>query len=196
MVGRPAVSRRVKRSLYWGFFCLDQKSAALTILITARCTQAHHLAPAILAAVHISVQMKFLVATGAELIDELFRLTTEWADAHPEEFERVAADDSDGLVSYIVHDSFDQVLETLERIKQDVTMVLHRDDHSSGELAFHASPHLLELVENAAKMLHVWGLEVEAAGEAIREAATAHTGRQIARPGDGSRPFFSSAADD
>jgi hypothetical protein len=32
-------------------------------------------------------------------------------------------------------------------------------------------------------MFHAMGMQAEAAGEAIREAATAFTGRQIVRPG-------------
>jgi hypothetical protein len=131
---------------------------------------------------------------GAELIDELFTLTTGWANAHPEQFERASVEDFDDLISYVVHDEFDQVMETLKRVELDVTKVLQGDDYSGGELAFHAPPHLLELIENAAKMLHVWSLQIEAAEEAI-SAATAFTGHQIERPGDGSRPFFPSADD-
>ena len=92
------------------------------------------------------------------------------------------AEEFDGLISFIVHDSFDQVQETLQRIEQDVTEVLEGNDYS-GEFARQAPPQLRELVENTVKMLHVTGLQLDAAGEAIRKAATARTGRQIVRPG-------------
>jgi hypothetical protein len=118
-----------------------------------------------------------------ELIDEMLTLTTAWADAHPEVFEEVAAGDFDDLVSYIIFDSFDQVRTTLKRIERDIAKVLQGDDYSSGELAFHAPPQLLELIENAVKMLHVWGVQAEATADAIHAAATAHTGRQVMAPG-------------
>jgi hypothetical protein len=127
------------------------------------------------------------------LVDEILTLATEWADAHPEEFERVAADDFDDTIGYIVYDSFDQVLEALNTIEQDLTTDL-AGDNDIGEFELQAPAQLWELVENAAKMLHVMGLQVEAAGEPIREAATAYTGRQIMRPGD-RRPFFRSGND-
>jgi hypothetical protein len=106
------------------------------------------------------------------------------------------AEEFDGLISYIVHDSFDQVQETLQRIEQDVTRVLKGNDYS-GEFERQAPPQLRELVENTVKMLHVMGLQLDAAGEAIREAATAHTGRRIERPGGPeSRGFFQESEDD
>jgi hypothetical protein len=135
------------------------------------------------------------VPLPAALVEELFSLGSAWAESHPEEFKLIAADDFDDSIGYIVHDSFDQVLATLKRITRDVTNVLEGNDHA-GEFALQAPPQLRELVENAAKMLNAMFLQVEAAGEAIREGATAFTGRQIARPGDGIRPFLNESADD
>jgi hypothetical protein len=50
-----------------------------------------------------------------------------------------------------------------------------------GEFAAQAPPELRDVVANAAKMFHAMGLQAAAAGEAIREAATAFTGRKITR---------------
>jgi hypothetical protein len=116
------------------------------------------------------------------LIKELFELGTRWADAHPEEFERAAARDFDDGLSHATHYCLDQVLETLKATEEALTKLLAGED-AFGEFNLQAPPPLREVVENAAKMFHAMGLQAEAAGEAIREAAAAFTGRQIVRPG-------------
>jgi hypothetical protein len=116
------------------------------------------------------------------LIGELIALGIEWAKGHPEEFEREVADEFDDGLSHATHYLLDQVLETLKETKDALTELLAGED-AFGEFALQAPPELREVVENAAKMFHAMGLQADAAAEAIREAATAFTGRRITRPG-------------
>jgi hypothetical protein len=112
----------------------------------------------------------------AALVDEFLKLGRTWAKSHPEEFERAGDEEFDHLIGYIVNDSFDAVLEKMEEAEEDLAEAL-----KNSEFMLQASAVLRNRLEDAAKMLHVMGLQIEAAAEAITTAATAYTGRPIIR---------------
>ena len=139
---------------------------------------------------HLDVETE--VPIPPTLVDELFTLGKNWAEAHAAEFERMAVDDFDDLIQAIVYDEFDQVRTTLKRAERSVTRILQGDDYCNGMLPSHAPAQLLELIGNSVKMLRCWGMQAEATAEAIREAAAAHTGRDVTAPGMGAGHFFTS----
>jgi hypothetical protein len=100
------------------------------------------------------------------LVEEIITLGRNWAIAHPGEFEREAAEEFDHLIGYIVEDSFGAALWKMEEAAEDLKEALNHP-----EFMRRATAVLRSRIEDAAKMVHTMKLQMEAAAEAIGEAA-------------------------
>jgi hypothetical protein len=101
----------------------------------------------------------------AGLMEELVTLGGNWAIAHPEEFEREAAEQFEHLIGYIVEDSFGAAIGAMDEAEEDLTEALNDPE------LIRAPAMLRSRVADAAKMVHAMKLQVEAAAEAIDDAA-------------------------
>jgi hypothetical protein len=99
------------------------------------------------------------------LVDELVTLGRDWAIAHPEEFERAGTDEFSSIVSSF-DEAFDRLVEELQETENGFREVLDEP-----EFKRQAPAMLRSRIEDAAKMVHAMKLQVEAAAEAIDEAA-------------------------
>jgi hypothetical protein len=101
------------------------------------------------------------------LIEEIFALGTQWANAHPEEFERAGRKEYRQIVETAVDFTLDEALKELRETRKDLRSILDEP-----EFMRHAPPALRESVRNAAKMVRSMKKQLNAAGKAIIAAAS------------------------
>jgi hypothetical protein len=102
----------------------------------------------------------------ALVVDELLKLATEWANAHPEEFEKAARAEFDDLLLEMVDETFNE----LARICGDAQRRF-RDILDEPEFAAHASVALRRRVQKEAQRLRVMPLQTSGAARAINTLA-------------------------
>jgi hypothetical protein len=100
------------------------------------------------------------------LVDELLALATEWANAHPEEFEKAARAEFDDLLLEMVDETFNE----LARISGDAQKRF-REILDDPEFGNHASTALRRRVQKEAQRLRVMRLQVSGAAKAINTLA-------------------------
>jgi hypothetical protein len=100
------------------------------------------------------------------LAEEFLNLGTEWANAHPEDFERAARAEFDDLIMEIVDETFDE----LARICSGATKRF-REILNEPEFANHTSTALRRRVHKEAQRLRVMRLQVSGAAKAINTLA-------------------------
>jgi hypothetical protein len=100
------------------------------------------------------------------LFDELSKFAIEWADAHPEEFERAAREEFEDWIGYICRDTFDDLVAKFEEAQKNFRKILDEP-----EFKFHASNKLLRRVKHEAQRIRTMRLQVSGAAKAIRTLA-------------------------
>jgi hypothetical protein len=100
------------------------------------------------------------------LVDELLKLATEWANAHPEQFEKAARAEFDDLLLEMVDETFNE----LARICGDAQKRF-REILDEPEFAAHASTALRRRVQKEAQRLRVMRLQTSGAARAINTLA-------------------------
>jgi hypothetical protein len=101
------------------------------------------------------------------LIEEIFALGTQWADAHPEEFERASRKEYKQIIETSVDFTLDEALKELREARKDLRSILDEP-----EFMRYAPPALRARVHDAAKMLRSMKKQLNAAGKAINAAAS------------------------
>jgi hypothetical protein len=100
------------------------------------------------------------------LLHELSKLGTEWANAHPEEFEKAARAEFDDHIFYIVHDTFDELTRIFADAQKHFRRILVEPEFEN-----HASRALRRRVQKEAQRLRAMRLQVSGAAKAINTLA-------------------------
>src|SRR5882757_1316576 len=98
----------------------------------------------------------------AELVNELLALANEWANAHPEEFEKAARAEFDDHIMYIADETFAEIARICGDAHRHVREILH-----DPEFANHASTALRRRVQNEAQRLRSLRSQASGAAKAI-----------------------------
>jgi len=100
------------------------------------------------------------------LLDELSKLAIEWADAHPEEFERAAREEFEDWIGHICHDTLDDLVAKCSEAQKNFRQILDEP-----EFKFHASNKLRRRVKHEAQRIRTMKQQVIGAAKAIRTLA-------------------------
>jgi hypothetical protein len=101
----------------------------------------------------------------ASIVEELVALAGNWARSHPEEFERAGIKEYEDLIESCC-EGLDRLLAELQETENDLRLMI-----TESEVVRQAPAMLRSRLEDAAKMVHAMKLQVEAAAEAIDDAA-------------------------
>jgi len=108
--------------------------------------------------------------TPPGLANELLTLGRNWAESHPEEFERAGISEYSSII-----DSFDEILDELvDELRK--TEKAFREILDEPEFLRLASADLREKVQDAMRMVHAMKLQCGAAAEVICDAACEESG--------------------
>jgi hypothetical protein len=103
------------------------------------------------------------------LVDELSQLGTEWANAHPEEFEKAARAEFDDDILYITRDTFGELMRIFTDAQRQFRRILEEPDFAN-----YASMPLRRRIQKEAKRLRTMRLQVSGAAKAINTLAGRH----------------------
>jgi hypothetical protein len=109
------------------------------------------------------------------LLSELSTLGIEWADGHPEEFERAGRADFDDLIGYITQDTFNDLLHTFKEVSEHFRAVL-----SEPEFERYASTALRRRMKQEAQRTRVMRSQISGAAKAIRTLADKCLAKEVA----------------
>jgi len=101
------------------------------------------------------------------LVEEFLKVGTEWANAHPEEFEKAARAEFDDHIFYIVHDTFDELIRIFTDAQNHFRKILDEPEFEN-----YASTALRRRVKKEAQRLSVMRLQISGAAKAINTLAS------------------------